>query len=120
MPDRREFLYAAAALPFAARGLRASPLAADPPADVVSFSGLILRESEPHNFEFPFTTLDRFVLPTERFYVRNHFAVPKIDMANWKLKIDGAVERPMEFTLDEIKRLGSSQTHPMLLECAGN
>src|SRR5438067_1449322 len=102
MPDRREFLHAAAALPALAlvagpRGVRATPLtAADPPADVVSFSGLIVRESEPHNLEFPFTTLDRFVLPTERFYVRNHFAVPKIDPANWKLKVEGAVERPLE------------------------
>ena len=119
MPDRREFLYAAAALPFVARGLRAAPLAADPPADVVSFSGLILRQQEPHNFEFPFTTLDRFILPTERFYVRNHFAVPKIDMSNWRLKVEGAVENPLDLTLDDVKKLGS-QTRPVTLECAGN
>ncbi|HTK77809.1 MAG TPA: sulfite oxidase [Gemmataceae bacterium] len=119
MPDRREFLYTAAALPFLARGLGAAPRVGQPPADVVSFSGLILRQQEPHNFEFPFTTLDRFILPTERFYVRNHFAVPKIDMSTWRLKVEGAVENKLELTLDDIKKLGS-QTRPVTLECAGN
>jgi DMSO/TMAO reductase YedYZ molybdopterin-dependent catalytic subunit len=122
MHDRRDFLRAAAALPvipWAARGARATPLAEELPADVVSFSGLIVRESEPRNLEFPFTTLDRFVLPTERFYVRNHFAVPKIDMATWRVKVEGDVERPMELTLEDVKKLGS-QTRPVTLECAGN
>jgi DMSO/TMAO reductase YedYZ molybdopterin-dependent catalytic subunit len=119
MPDRREFLYTAAALPFVAGGLGAAPRAGQPPADVVSFSGLILRQQEPHNLEFPFTTLDRFILPTERFYVRNHFAVPKIDMSTWRLKVEGAVENKLELTLDDIKKLGS-QTRPVTLECAGN
>src|SRR5262249_6089257 len=104
MPDRRAFLYATAALPFVARRLRAAQLAANPPADVVSFSGLILRQQEPHNFEFPFTTLDRFILPTERFYVRNHFAVPKIDMSSWRLRLEGAVENKLELTLDDVKK----------------
>jgi DMSO/TMAO reductase YedYZ molybdopterin-dependent catalytic subunit len=118
MPHRRDFLKMAAALPAVPLAARFAP-AADPMADVVAFSGLILREREPHNFEFPFATLDRFVLPTERFYVRNHFAVPTIDLSKWKLKVEGAVERPVELTLDDVKRLGA-QTHPMTLECAGN
>src|SRR5581483_6767166 len=79
---------------------------------------MIVRETEPHNVEFPFTTLDRFVLPTERFYVRNHFAVPKIDLASWKLKVEGGTQ-PLELTLDDLKKLGS-QTRPVTLECAGN
>ena len=59
MPDRREFLTAAAALPFVARGLCAAPLAADPPADVVSFSGLILRQQEPRlRLDMLFATLE--------------------------------------------------------------
>jgi DMSO/TMAO reductase YedYZ molybdopterin-dependent catalytic subunit len=117
MPHRRDFLRSAAALP--ALPLLARRAVGQPPPDVVSFSGLIVREAEPHNLEFPFTTLDRFVLPTERFYVRNHFAVPKIDPADWKLKVEGAVEKPLELTLDELKKLPSA-TRPVTLECAGN
>jgi DMSO/TMAO reductase YedYZ molybdopterin-dependent catalytic subunit len=117
MPHRRDFLRSAAALP--ALPLLARRAAGQPPPDVVSFSGLIVREAEPRNLEFPFTTLDRFVLPTERFYVRNHFAVPKIDPADWKLKVEGAVEKPLELTLDELKKLPSA-TRPVTLECAGN
>src|SRR5439155_20088276 len=119
MPDRREFLYTAAALPFVARGLSATPFAADPPADVVSFSGLILRQQEPHNFEFPFTTLDRFILPTERFYVRNHFPAPTIDRGNWRLKVAGEGEHESNLTRDDVKKQGS-QTRRVTLEGAGN
>ena len=72
----QHFLHSAAALPLAFGAARAAQPA---PADVVSFPGLIEREHEPANLEFPFSSLDRFVVPTERFYVRSHFATPKID-----------------------------------------
>ncbi len=34
--------------------------------------------------------------PNEQFYIRTHFEVPAIDVAQWKLKIDGQIERPFE------------------------
>ncbi len=35
------------------------------------------------------------------------------------MKIEGAVQQPLEFSLDELKKL-SEKTRPLLLECAGN
>src|SRR5262245_52959587 len=113
---RRDFLQSAAALPLAAAGGLA---AGQVPPDVVSFPGLILRDREPPNLEFPFSSLDRFVIPNERFYVRNHFSTPKVDPAAYRLRVEGAVERPLELSLDEVKQL-PSLTVPLTIECAGN
>src|SRR5947209_20278029 len=101
---RRDFLEAAlpCATAVSAVGLLGTARAADPtPTDVVFFPGMIVREREPLNLEFPFSSLDRFVPPTERFYVRRHFARPKIDPATWRLRVEGHVEKPLELTLDD-------------------
>src|SRR5437660_354644 len=66
--DRRTFLGAAAALPWLGTSLAR--------ADAGPDAGLIVRESEPQNLEFPFASLQSFLVPNERFYVRNHFARP--------------------------------------------
>ncbi len=121
--DRRDFVQTAAAAGAAALlpgGLR-PPLAgaADPPTEAVSFPGMIVRQREPLNLEYPFGALDRFVLPTERFYVRRHFARPKIDPATWKLRVDGHVERPFEISLSDLRAM-PSVTRPVTIECAGN
>jgi DMSO/TMAO reductase YedYZ molybdopterin-dependent catalytic subunit len=114
---RRDFLASAAAgLPLAAGAGQAADAT---PTDAVAFPGMIVRGWEPLNLEFPFGALDRFVLPTERFFVRRHFARPKIDPAVWKLRVDGHVERPFEISLDEIRKL-PSETRPLTIECAGN
>src|SRR5438477_801088 len=67
--------------------------------------GLILREKEPENLEFPFSGLDTFITSNEKFYIRNHFAVPQLDVKSWRLKVEGAVEKPLELRFDEIKAL---------------
>src|SRR5262245_59300135 len=101
--DRRAFLRGAAALPLLglpSGGRVGAQEPADPP-----FPGMILRVREPENLEFPFPTLDRFISPTERFYVRNHFPLPKLDMPKWRLKVEGQVERPLELSQDDLRRL---------------
>jgi DMSO/TMAO reductase YedYZ molybdopterin-dependent catalytic subunit len=107
--DRRLFLRASAALPFV--GVAAT--AAGEP------SGLTVRQHHPENLETPFSTLKDFITPTDRFYVRNHFPQPKIDAASWTLKVAGAVERPLELSLDDIGRW-PTRNQTALLECAGN
>src|SRR5438552_2012514 len=58
-------------------------------------AGLIPRQKNPENLEFPFSTLDRFLTPNDLFYVRNHFPAPEMDASSWRLKVEGAVERPL-------------------------
>ncbi len=57
--------------------------------------------------------------PSSLHYERHHAGVPKIDPAQHRLLIHGLVERPLVFTMDELRRLPSlSRIH--FLECAGN
>src|SRR5262249_37117812 len=83
------------------------------------FPGQIIRQREPANLEFPFPTLDSFITPTNRFFVRSHFAVPALDARTWRLRVEGAVNNPLELTLDEIRRM-PTRAETALLECAGN
>jgi len=80
---------------------------------------LLPRQLNPDNLESPLEALDRFLTPTDLFYVRNHFPVPKVDAASWRLKVSGAVEKPLELTLEQLRELPST-TRPLTLECAGN
>src|SRR5438445_13848879 len=115
---RREFLESAAlvGLPLVAGR---SGAADTTPTDAVAFPGMIVREREPLNLEYPFSSLDRFVLPTERFFIRRHFARPKIDLTTWKLRVDGHVARPLEVSLDDLRTM-RSQTRAVALQCAGH
>ena len=82
-------------------------------------AGLIIRQKQPENLEFPFSTLDSFITSNHRFYVRNHFAVPQLDARSWRLRVEGAVARPLELSYDDLLKL-PSRTLTTTLECAGN
>lgn len=82
-------------------------------------SGLIVREQEPLNLEMPFSSLDGFITPNELFYVRCHFPVLEISVADWRLKVEGDVEDPFEIGYDELLGM-ESRTIAATLECAGN
>lgn len=88
-------------------------------ADEKSPSGLIVRGRQPDNLESPFAELTDFYTPNERFYVRSHFAVPTIDVSTWRLRVEGAVERPLELSYTDLLAL-PSRTVDATLECAGN
>jgi DMSO/TMAO reductase YedYZ molybdopterin-dependent catalytic subunit len=111
---RRVLLGGAVAFPLI--GVRAEPTAG---ADDRRSQGLIRRESEPRNLELPFSTLDSFLTPNERFYVRDHFAIPKLETSNWRLKVEGTVDHTFEIGYDELRRM-PSRTVTAMLECAGN
>ncbi len=81
---------------------------------------MILRERNPLNLEFPFSTLDGPITPDARFYVRNHFPEPPVREAHqWKLKIEGAVSRPFELSYDALVTM-PTHTLTATMECAGN
>jgi len=87
--------------------------------DPVSFSGLILREKDPENLEFPFSTLSTFITPNEQFFIRSHFPVPKLNPRSWRLKVEGLVDRPLEINYTDLLSL-PSRSVMITLECAGN
>jgi DMSO/TMAO reductase YedYZ molybdopterin-dependent catalytic subunit len=81
--------------------------------------GRIVHSEAPLNVEMPFETVDTFVTPTESFYVRTHFPIPKIDRDAWWLHVEGEIEKPFTVNYEELVKL-ESRTIPVTLECAGN
>lgn len=81
--------------------------------------GLIVREEEPLNLEMPFSSLSSFITPNESFYVRCHFPVPEISVDQWRLQVEGEVEKPFTIDYDELRAV-EPRTIAATLECAGN
>ena len=52
-------------------------------SETQAFAGLIVRDRNPENLEFPFSALNSFITSNEQFFVRSHFAVPKLDLDGW-------------------------------------
>ncbi|MEP7105470.1 MAG: sulfite oxidase [Chloroflexota bacterium] len=76
--------------------------------------------SAPLNRETPAAALQsRGLTPTSEFFVRNHFAMPDLNAARWRLQVGGLVRRPQSFGLVDLERL-PAHTATCTLECAGN
>jgi DMSO/TMAO reductase YedYZ molybdopterin-dependent catalytic subunit len=82
-------------------------------------AGLIIRQKEPTNLETPFDQVDSYLTPTELFYIRSHFPAPKVDLASYRLRIDGAVTNPLSLSYKQLREM-PSETRVATLECAGN
>ncbi len=67
----------------------------------------------------PFSALNGFATPNESFYVRCHFPIPEIAIADWSLSVEGEVEAPFQLRYDELLQM-KRRTIPAVLECAGN
>ena len=81
---------------------------------------LIARNTWPEHWETTVEALGRaYYTSNTRFFVRSHFPVPDVDVAEWRLEVSGLVERPLSLTLAELKKLPQvDAVHT--LECAGN
>lgn len=110
MFSRRELLRTAPAAALAVAG-------GFPFASRTNAEPLIVRMQEPRNLETPLGLLFRG--GTESFFVRSHFAVPDVDVKNFKLTVEGHVENKLELTLDDLKKM-EAVSRDIVLECAGN
>jgi sulfite oxidase len=63
--------------------------------------------------------VDRLLTPTDCLFTRSHAPVPKIDAAVWRLEVDGLVDRPTSFSLDELARAFPQRRLVATLVCAG-
>jgi DMSO/TMAO reductase YedYZ molybdopterin-dependent catalytic subunit len=63
--------------------------------------------------------LDSWITPNNRFFSIAHYDRPVIDAKTWRLDVAGLVDKPVTFTLDELK---SRPRHEVIstLECSGN
>ena len=82
-------------------------------------AGLILREKEPLNLESPQSALREWITPSDQFYVRNHFAEPGLERATWRLRVEGAVKKPRNFSYRDLTAM-ATHSQVTVMECAGN
>jgi DMSO/TMAO reductase YedYZ molybdopterin-dependent catalytic subunit len=82
-------------------------------------AGLIIRQKEPANLETPLDQVDSYLTPTELFYIRSHFAAPQLELASYRLRIDGAVRNALSLSHQQLRDM-PSETRVATLECAGN
>ena len=85
-------------------------------------SDVWIRHSEdPPNREVRLESLvESYITPTERFYVRSHAKSPSIDPQTFRLRIDGMVREPLEWSLDDLKDRFETVTVTATMTCAGN
>ncbi|GKQ49529.1 sulfite dehydrogenase [Bradyrhizobium sp. Ce-3] len=67
----------------------------------------------------PLQELDGIITPNGLFYERHHGGVPTIDPAEHRLMLHGMVDRPLLFTMEDIRRF-PSQSRIHFIECSGN
>jgi sulfane dehydrogenase subunit SoxC len=125
--SRREWLAGAAGAAVA------GPAAAQAPADPTKVRGRPVRavgQRAPYEKVQRYTRLGSstgtpheqlfgIVTPSDLHFERHHGGVPDIDPAGYSLLIHGMVERPMLFTLADLKRFPST-SNLWFLECSGN
>lgn len=116
-----------AAIPFASRmpsGLLPAAFAQEGSPNVIpGKEGLVVLNDRPLNAEaMPHYLNDDFT-PNSRMFVRNNGLPPdesSIDPDKWTLVIDGEVEKPMTFTIPELKKKFRERTLALVIECGGN
>jgi DMSO/TMAO reductase YedYZ molybdopterin-dependent catalytic subunit len=72
------------------------------------------------NQETRLETLRGYLTPASHFFIRQHAATPALDVATWRLRVEGnAIERPVELSFDDLLRL-PSRSVICFVECGGN
>lgn len=84
-----------------------------------------LTGKHPFNAEAPLPDLFEagFLTPAHLHFVRNHGAVPQVDvetLANWTIRVHGLVESERVFSLKDLHESFEVVTLPVTLVCAGN
>jgi sulfane dehydrogenase subunit SoxC len=131
--SRRQFLQRAAAAGLAAGAVgsasaQSRAVAAKPEAKPMlaeasrfPFSGLEVTKRIDHiTYYTPIQDSAGIITPASLHFMQTHASeIPDLDPKEHRLTIHGMVERPLSFTLDELKRLPSvSRIH--FVECHGN
>jgi DMSO/TMAO reductase YedYZ molybdopterin-dependent catalytic subunit len=81
---------------------------------------MIVRSSRPEDLEMPLDAFNQWITPIESFFVRSHALTPEpVNVGEWRLKLDGVVNRPLTLSMDDLKKMPRVEL-VAVLECAGN
>ena len=83
---------------------------------------LILLTDQPVQLETPRTLFQTAFTPNHAFYVRWHLSeIPNgIDLGTWKLKIEGNVNKPLAFSLNQLIDKFKPVSVAAVNQCSGN
>ena len=82
---------------------------------------LIVRSAKPLNAEPALEKLvETWITPLESFYIRNHGTMPRLDAAQFRLSIEGLVDRPVRLSIGELVDKFPNVETQATLTCAGN
>jgi DMSO/TMAO reductase YedYZ molybdopterin-dependent catalytic subunit len=76
-------------------------------------------ETPPDRRLLDVRTIDGPFTPKDKFATTQHYGHPEVDPAAYRFKVTGLVERPKSLSLDELKKLGSTELVAGF-ECSGN
>lgn len=69
---------------------------------------------------FDLRRLTSWATPNTEHYTFHQTETPRVNAATFRLRIDGLVERPREFTLDQLQARAEKRQEAVTLECSGN
>ena len=76
-------------------------------------------ETPPDRRLLDVSTIEGPFTPKDKFATTQHYGHPVVDPATFKLKVSGLVDRPKQLSLDDLKKLGTSELVAGF-ECSGN
>lgn len=76
-------------------------------------------EVPPDRRTFDLRTIDGAFTPADKFFTTQHYGHPTVDAATFKLKIGGLVNTSLELSLDDLKKIGTTDLVAGF-ECSGN
>lgn len=121
--DRREFLKAAGSAALAA-GVAPSVFAEVDQAGQAfpEKVPLITRADYPPNLETPLKYFQHDLTPNEAFYVRWHLGIvpTRVDVKTFRLKLAGHVQKPLEWSLEELRKNFEPVSVVAVNQCSGN
>lgn len=68
----------------------------------------------------PIHEIDGIITPSGLAFERHHAGIAEIDPAKHRVMINGLVDKPLVFTMDDIKRMPGRVNRAYFLECAAN
>ena len=80
---------------------------------------MLARSVRPEDLEMPLSGFSDYITPTEHFFVRTHVYAPRVNMNDWRLKVDGEVATTLTLTMEDLKQLPAIEL-VSVVECAGN
>jgi DMSO/TMAO reductase YedYZ molybdopterin-dependent catalytic subunit len=85
-------------------------------------AALVLLTDRPVQLETPRHYFESAFTPNEAFYVRWHLdEIPNsVDLATWRLSIEGAVDRPLKFSMSDLSSKFKPVSVAAVNQCSGN